>query len=282
MTVTVLMENSAEKGFLKEHGLSYHIKSQEKSLLLDAGSSGRFVKNAKKSNISLEAVDFAVLSHCHYDHSDGFRNFFQENPQAPLYLRQEALGGGFFSFSSGHPKFVGMHKEVEENFSSRLHPVSLECVPIVEDHIFLVAQPTTLHKNQKGGEDVYVKKSGWDQFSADDFSHQQSLVVLEKDHLFLFNSCFHGDILEIVQHVLDFFPAYPHFTLFGGLHLPTNQEGSPLFSTDYAKDLGKNLQNMGLSQLYTGHCTSSLAFSLLKESLTNQLLPLSSGSVVDF
>lgn len=280
MTFTVLMENSAQSGFLKEHGLSYHMFSKGKSLLLDSGSSGKFAKNAKKSGISLKEVDFSVLSHSHFDHSDGFRTFFQENSHAPLYLREEGLEGGHFSFSSGNPKFVGMHKDIPTNFSTRLHPVTLPCFPIVKDHIYLVAQPTSLHKNQKGGEEVYQKKLGWDQFASDDFSHQQSLVLLENDHLFLFNSCFHGDILEIVEHVLSYFPTYPHFTLFGGLHLPTNQEGTPLFSTDYVKDLGGNLQKIGLSQLYTGHCTSSLAFSMLKDSLGEQLHSLSSGSVL--
>ena len=30
------------------------------------------------------------LSHGHYDHSGGFCAFFQRNPSAPLYLREEA------------------------------------------------------------------------------------------------------------------------------------------------------------------------------------------------
>lgn len=281
MTLTVLMENTAKQGFLREHGLSYHIQVGETSLLLDAGSSGKFSKNAIKAKISLNQVNKAILSHGHYDHSDGFRSFFQENPHTPLYLRKEALQGGFFSFTSGSPKFVGIHKDMEKDFSNRLVPVEEELFPLVADSCYLVAHPT-IPSQKKEGEDVYVKKLGWDQFVTDDFSHQQSLVILENNHLFLFNSCFHGDILQIARHVLALFPSYPHFTLFGGLHLPVNQEGSPMFSTEFARSLAPSLMEMGLSSLYTGHCTSSLAFSLLKEFLGEELFSLSSGSIINF
>lgn len=285
MTFTVLMENTAENGFLKEHGLSYHIQTGETSLLLDAGSSGKWLKNANKSGISVKDVDFAVLSHGHYDHSDGFRRFFGENEHAPLYLRKEALEGGLFSFSSGSPKFVGMHKDIEGGFSSRLISISEEISPLLPDSSYLVAHPrrkileTSLPKE---GEGVYMRKIGWDQFVPDDFSHQQSLVVLENHHLYLFNSCFHGDILQIVGHVLSHFPNYPQFTLFGGLHLPVDKEGNPRFSTEYVTNLGNSLQEMGLSSLYTGHCTSSLAYSILKDRLHDDLHSLASGMVIEF
>ena len=46
MKVTVLMENTSPDCLLHEHGLSLHLSYEGHSVLLDAGSSGRFTENA--------------------------------------------------------------------------------------------------------------------------------------------------------------------------------------------------------------------------------------------
>lgn len=38
--------------------------------------------------ICLSDVDAAFLSHAHYDHSGGYREFFSENSKAALYLQK--------------------------------------------------------------------------------------------------------------------------------------------------------------------------------------------------
>lgn len=271
MISTVLIDNQGESGFLTEHGLSFHIQVGETKFLLDAGSSGRFAQNAKNLDIALSDLDFAVLSHGHYDHSDGFRVFFQENTKAPLYLREEAMLG-YFSFSSGAPKFVGMHKSLN---SSRFIFVKEDIHPLTEK-IFLISHPSP-HKNQKKGEEVYKVKRGWDDFIPDTFAHQQTCVIQEESQLILFNSCCHGDLEEIVVDILEKFPKYQKFSLVGGLHLLTDSQGNPRFSTDYVRNLSKSLRNLGLEGLYTGHCTSPQAFSLLKEGLGENLHRLASG-----
>lgn len=35
-------------------------------------------------------MDFAVLSHAHYDHANGMEKFFEINEKAPFYLRKDA------------------------------------------------------------------------------------------------------------------------------------------------------------------------------------------------
>ena len=92
--VTVLMENTAPEGLLCEHGLSLMIEHGGRSILLDAGSSAALLDNAARLGVDLSRVDAAVLSHGHYDHSGGFCAFFQRNPSAPLYLREEAVALG--------------------------------------------------------------------------------------------------------------------------------------------------------------------------------------------
>lgn len=271
MKCTVLMDNQGSSPFHTEHGLSFYVEVGETRFLLDAGSSGRFALNAELLGISLEDIDFAVLSHGHFDHSDGFRTFFRKNPTAPLYLREEAVGA-YFSFTSGSPKFVGMHKDLD---TTRFHPIKETIFPRSPEISFL-SQPIQGEVRRKE-EDFYKIKKGWDDFIPDTFQHQQTCVIQEQTQLILLNSCCHGNILSIIRNILQTYPHYKTFSLIGGLHLLTDSHGNPHFSPESVSELGENLLKLGLNQLYTGHCTSSLAFSLLRQPLGDRLHSFSSG-----
>ena len=91
MKVTVLMENTSPECLLHEHGLSLHLSYEGHSVLLDAGSSGRFTENAAALGVDLAAVEKAALSHGHWDHADGLAAFFACNAAAPVYARPAAL-----------------------------------------------------------------------------------------------------------------------------------------------------------------------------------------------
>ncbi|MBO5230600.1 MAG: MBL fold metallo-hydrolase [Clostridia bacterium] len=73
MIVKVLCENTSLcDSFGCEHGLSLYIESGERKILFDMGQTNLFEANAEKLGIDLAEIDFAVLSHGHYDHSGGF------------------------------------------------------------------------------------------------------------------------------------------------------------------------------------------------------------------
>ena len=87
MRITVLIENSAPDGLVREHGLSFFIEYRGGRYLLDAGESGVFVLNARDLGVDLGTAQAAFLSHGHYDHGDGFSAFFRLNRTAPVYAR---------------------------------------------------------------------------------------------------------------------------------------------------------------------------------------------------
>lgn len=89
--ITVLIENTSDGVLACEHGLSLFIQSAGKRILLDAGSSDAFCKNADAMGISLTDLDAYILSHGHYDHSGGFEELFRRAPAAKVYARREAL-----------------------------------------------------------------------------------------------------------------------------------------------------------------------------------------------
>lgn len=267
MNITVLMENTAICNLTAEHGLSFHIQYRGHSLLLDAGSSGRFADNARQLGVDLSGVEWAALSHGHYDHADGFRRFFAENAAAPVYLRPTA-GGSWFSTSQGAPRFIGIHRDIVEN--PRFVPVEGLFSPM--EGAWLV--PETV----RGGpfanrETSLLEKTGPDRFVPDAFSHEQSLVLESERGLVLFNSCSHGGIVNIVQGVLDQFPGRRVYAVLGGLHLIDPPE-------DYVNAVSDALLELGVERLYTGHCTGAAAFALLEERLGERLRPLTAGAQI--
>ena len=84
MKVTIVVDNIEHAGIPGEWGFCAYIEQNGKKLLLDTGASNLFADNAEKLNIDLKDVDFAVLSHAHYDHANGMEKFFEINEKAPF------------------------------------------------------------------------------------------------------------------------------------------------------------------------------------------------------
>ena len=81
MKATVIVDNIGNI-YPGEWGLCIYIENNGKNILLDAGSSNLFIDNAKKLNLNLQAVDYGVLSHAHYDHANGIPAFLDLNKNA--------------------------------------------------------------------------------------------------------------------------------------------------------------------------------------------------------
>ena len=84
MLATVLSDNIPQGQLKGEWGLSIYIEYEGRNILLDTGASDLFAENARQLGKSIRDVDFAVLSHGHYDHSQSMSTFFQLNPTAPF------------------------------------------------------------------------------------------------------------------------------------------------------------------------------------------------------
>ena len=75
--MTVIVDNVAHGELAGEWGLSILVEYGGKNILVDAGASPLFAANMEKLGLDMAAVDYAVLSHAHYDHANGMIRFFQ-------------------------------------------------------------------------------------------------------------------------------------------------------------------------------------------------------------
>ncbi len=273
MKITVLIENSSDCELAKEHGLSLLIETSDKKILLDAGCSELFANNADKLKIDLSDVDFAVLSHGHYDHSGGFDVFFERNKNAVLYARAGA-DGKYYSPNGGIHE-IGVPQKVLD-YTDRIEYVS-DNRQIFEG-VYLVGHNTP--DLQKIGEKVKLYKGEHGEIVPDDFSHEQSLIFDTPKGLIIFNSCSHGTVANIICETKEFFGDKPIYAYVGGLHmLGKTPDGKEICSfTDFEVDeLCDLIKKEKITYLCTGHCTTIDGYDKVKERLGDTAVKLITG-----
>ena len=109
----------------------------------------------------------------------------------------------------------------------------------------------------------------------DDFAHEQSLVFETPKGLVVFNSCSHGGADTIIKEVAATFADRRIIALIGGFHLFMTPEKE-------VRALAERIRATGIERVYTGHCTGTKAFQILKEELGDQVEQLSTGLVMEF
>ena len=250
--ITLLENTTCSPELVCEHGLSLYLETQGRRILFDAGQTGAFAGNARKLGVDLGAVDLAVLSHGHYDHGGGLARFLEENPAAPVYVNQHA----FEPHYNGNAKYIGLDPELNKN--TRLIFTDRERSLGAGLHLYTLPLPPM----DSAG--LTVLEAG--QLRPEDFRHEQYLLVEEGGRRILFSGCSHKGILQIMEH---FRPD----VLIGGFHFMKIEDEAVL------KQAAEALLRYPTTY-YTGHCTGTRQFAILKERMGHRLHALSTGSCV--
>lgn len=269
MRVVILIDNLAKEGLLEEWGLSIFIEHQDRRILLDAGSSGKFIENAKRLGIDLSKVDDVVLSHAHYDHADGLADFFAVNDKAKVYLRAGSEED-CYHHSSKDTHYIGIRQGLLKQFADRF--VYVEGDYELSPKAYLIPHKTQ-GLEERGRQNAMYRKKG-DTYVPDEFAHEQSLVLDTRAGWILFNSCSHGGADVILKEVERTFPDKQICAYIGGFHL---------FRTppEQIRALAGQLKEGAVSHFYTGHCTGTEAYALLKEALGERIEQFYAGFVLE-
>ena len=270
MKATVLVDNISCNELAGEWGLSIYIEYGDKKILLDTGASELFLENAEKMGVSIKEVDYAVLSHAHYDHSNGMKAFFENNDKSKFYLQEGAAENCYFKKWIFH-KYIGLPRNILTDYKDRI-------VYVKEDYelckgVYLIPHKTEGLRQLGKREKMYQKKSdGW---QPDDFSHEQSLVFDTDKGLVIFNSCSHGGAANIIREVADTFAGKKVYGLIGGFHLYNKSE-------EEIRTLAGKIKETGIAYVCTGHCTKDKAYGILKEQLGGMLHQLHVNLIMEF
>lgn len=274
--VTVLIENTTDEGYECEHGLSLYIETDNNSILLDAGSSGLFMKNADELMTKPENADFCVLSHGHYDHSGGFKELLDKNKNLKIYA-MDGFDGPYYS-GNGGLHYIGVPEDLLKNYRDNF--IIVNSFEEISEGVYLV--PHTTNNLDKIGEraKLYVKEG--DDYVPDKFSHEMSLVIDTNKGLVIFNSCSHSGLENILKEVKEKFPDKKVYGFFGGLHMKGKKDGREIctFTDEQLDKFAETVKEEGIEILYTGHCTGKEGYDKLEERLPETLYHLRSGRII--
>ena len=245
MKITALIENTSARGLPTEHGLSLFVETAEHKFLFDMGQTDLFARNAETLGIALSKVDFAVLSHGHYDHGGGLNTFLARSDHAPVYMSRFA----FEPHYNGTEKYIGLDQDLKS--SNRL---------VLVDEDMPIAEGITVYGCHHAPKVVDFGSCGLNmiqdgRMTEDDFRHEQYLLVVENGKRILFSGCSHRGILNIMH-------WFRPDICIGGFHLSK----LPLDETlaGYAKAL-----DAYPTAYYTGHCTGTAQYQFMKERMRN-------------
>lgn len=269
MRATVLTDNIGNESTPGEWGLSFFIEYGGRKILLDAGASGLFAGNAEKLGLSLAGVDFAVLSHAHYDHADGLGVFFEKNDSARCFLRASCREN-CYKTEEGRWKYIGIQRGLLEKYADRFRYVSGDVQ--IDEGIWLIPHKTS--GLEKAGEREHMYLKDGDTCVTDDFSHEQSLIFGTKEGLVIFNSCSHGGADNIIREAEETFPGRKVRALIGGFHLHNKSE-------EYVRAFAGRIRRTQVEQIWTGHCTGEEAYRILKEELGDIVHQLKVGLEIE-
>lgn len=273
ITFKFLVENKTDNpGVMAEHGLSIYIEACGKKILFDAGATDLILKNAETMGVDLKEVDFAAVSHGHYDHTGGFPAFCALNRKAPVYLHKNAFResygldkeGGAERATSGIRWTAEQREALKERIVFTDGPVS-----ITED--IRITGTVPFAEGFKATENFYYKDENGE-FIVDDMSHEQCLVIRQPEGLYIFSGCSHRGAVSALQAGKAMFPGERVAVFVAGMHLYSASD----------EDRSRVVQEIAAENLdcvMPVHCTGIKAICDLKTILGDKCVVATAGDV---
>ncbi|SIN78971.1 MBL fold metallo-hydrolase [Halodesulfovibrio marinisediminis] len=276
LTLTVLIENiSLRDNLIPTKGLSILLEDGDERLLLDTGTDGAFLKNAKALGISLNDIDQIALSHGHYDHAGGIPalcELFADRAQQPTLtchpdcFIERHLG----KLTGGQPVLVRkLDAGLDEGTVRKCFNVyeTKEPQPIGSKFLFLGEIPR--NSNFKGcGAFGIAKHEG--KF-VDDFLYDDTGIVWKgQDGLVIITGCSHSGICNIIERAQEVTGEKRIAAIVGGLHLHAA-------SIPHLYQIRRFFKQVGVQRSHACHCTGKWGALWLPDNK-----PITTGDVLTF
>lgn len=263
MRIVSLIENisNCEK-YTSEHGLSLYIEYKGKRYIMDTGATGKFIDNANIKGIDLKNIDLVIISHNHYDHIGGLEKLFEINNNVKVVIEKGALQK-FYSKTVMNENYIGEREGLFTDYKDRF--IFIDSKYNIADG-FDVMTCDTIDENFicKDRKRLCVLKNN--SLVEDDFSHELFAVINDNNKIIVLSSCSHIGIINIVMNVKNTYSDKKISYIIGGFHM-RGLFGMDTLNCDesYVKEVANKLDELGVENIYTCHCTGTKAYSIFKE-----------------
>jgi len=270
--IVVLVEDSeVNNGCEYEHGLSIYVETKKHKILVDAGATGMFLRNAKKLDVDISKIDTFVLSHGHYDHSGGLMPLATAVAEAgkdsgmTIYIKNGADGEFYHD-----DRYIGIDKDIMKLEGVKIVKNDM----VIDDELSLFSNVTGRRYFAAGNLLLTDKKTG----EPDTFSHEQYLVISADGKNVLISGCAHNGIVNILERYKEVYGSAPDLVI-SGFHFMKKGEYTEEESANIVA-VAKELCEYD-TIFYSGHCTSEAAYEIMKPIMGEKLQKMYTGCVVD-
>lgn len=280
------------EGVTQDFGFSALISWEGQLILFDAGTNADVLKgNAAALGVDLAEVDFAVASHSHFDHINGFDYLLEVNPEVKIYFPQDPFFGAPFPFdatgmdptaAAGLPLdqqyFRGGETKFTFDQSGRFWGSDVEYVAESREiapgiHLVATRSPYMGYFTRYPGSSVEmddtdseVKTMGLPELSLSLKSNQGEILIV---------GCSHSLVETIVSESRSYLGVEKIRLVMGGFHL---------IPYDGEEIVGMALRmkdDLGVESVAPAHCTGHLGFKVFSEVFGDDYHRAGLGSYVD-
>lgn len=283
--ITFLSENKTDNpGCMAEHGLSMYIEAADKVILFDTGASDLFAKNAEFLNVDLKRIEHAIISHGHYDHTEGLPFFCSANSNAHIYIHKDAFEESYGTENGvldKEPCSILWEKKIKDNILKRTTLTDGIC-KISEDIVVSGTIPNV--EGIEATEKFYIKKKSQNdevELFEDEMKHEQFLAIRDRDEhgiskgIYVFSGCSHKGVIPVIRYAKKIFPGEKLLGLIAGMHL---------YSADDAtrNKVVKEIKKENIEMVMPVHCTGIKAICDLKAAMGEHCIVATAGDTYVF
>lgn len=274
--IKVLIENtgSGHGALQTEHGLSLYVETPESKFVFDCGASGLAWRNAKFLNVKLSQINFAVISHSHYDHAGGFPELMKYAAPKILYTGEDFWHEKFELHDNSYT-YLGAGFDKSDLAGWGVENITLNNNIIIKLDNYVWLTGNFAQSSRYDFETIppeFMIRRGFKDYKPDNFNDEIALVMREGDGLAVITGCAHPGILNIVTAIHERFKL-KITSIIGGTHLKHASE-------ERINKTLSELKAMGLERMALCHCSGSLVRSKLKDFNAAGCL-LSTGDIIE-
>jgi 7,8-dihydropterin-6-yl-methyl-4-(beta-D-ribofuranosyl)aminobenzene 5'-phosphate synthase len=278
LKVTVLAEDSVlyESPYLGQHGISLLLEGTSgkntKRILVDVGQNSQaLLYNMKLMDISPATIDTIVLTHCHYDHTQGIANVIRKTGRSDVAVVAHPDIFRPHFITKPYLRHVGImpgdsRDEIEKAGG---------CISLCKDPFTLMPGIMTTGevKRETDFEEVELALETIENgvykkdFMLDDIS---VIAKVKGKGLVIITGCSHAGIVNIAHHSLRVTGDDRIEGIAGGLHLVDA-------SQHRIKRTIEELARLAPAWIYAGHCTGFEAQVELYLAFKERFAPLHTG-----